>query len=384
MQMEEVSHFLSLAFKKNLFSFKEKFLYHSVVMKAVNLALCLLFLLVATSCTKPCCDYNIVGADEFVIDSYQIRQGKLAILQFMGQDVGCYPEDAMDEYDDLVTEGDVLNIALYHPSRADLREGFEFINNAMGGFVVKNGKVEIPDIPPVYIEGLSIEDAKDKLNTEIKKHYSDAEIFLSYKDRKRQRVELAGQIGANSIPVDGKMRLYEVLSLAKYNPQANLFMSYVMRDGKPLAVDIYRLMNLGDMSQNIVMKGGDKIYIANANDANVIVMGEVLRPIAIHVPYGFISLPEALVSAGGIPFTGNKDCIQIIRGDLTDPKIYVVSWNHVINLPNNSMLLMPGDTVYISEEPITIWNRFISQLLPTATIIEAGYGTYGLFNPQVD
>jgi polysaccharide export outer membrane protein len=119
--------------------------------------------------------------------------------------------------------------------------------------------------------------------------------------------------------------------------------------------------------------------MANPHDANVVVMGEVGHPHAVSVPYGFISLPEALVAAGGIPYTGDLSCIQIIRGDLLDPKIYVVSWNHVVNLPNSCMLLMPGDTVYVSEKPITMWNRFISQILPTTTVIEAGYGSYSLF-----
>lgn len=346
-------------------------------MKTLNLLFCLL-LLSFTSCNRPCCDYNVVGADEFVIDSYQIRQGKLAILNFMGQDIGCFPPDAMDEYEDVITEGDVFSIALYHPSRPDLKEAFEYINNAMGGFVVKNGKIQLPDIPPIYVAGLTVDEAVNKINQDIKNHYHDAEIFLTYKDRTKQRVDLIGNVEASSVLVDGKMRLYEVLAQARYNPDANLFMSYVMRDGKQLAVDIYRLVNLGDMSQNIVMKGNDKIYLAKPQDATVVVMGEVGHPRAIPVPYGFISLPEALVSAGGIPYTGDKNCIQIIRGDLTDPKIYVVSWNHVINLPNNSMLLMPGDTVYISEKPITMWNRFISQLLPTATLIDAGFGTYNV------
>ncbi len=52
-------------------------------------------------------------------------------------------------------------------------------------------------------------------------------------------------------------------------------MSYVVRNGEPLPVDLFKLMNQGDMSQNIVMRGGDKIFIANPRDANVMIMGEV-------------------------------------------------------------------------------------------------------------
>ena len=107
-------------------------------------------------------------------------------------------------------------------------------------------------------------------------------------------------------------------------------MSYVARCGRPLAVDLYKLINEGDMCQNIVMRGGDKIFIANKADSNVMVMGEVNIPRPVHLPYGFMSLREALVHAGGIPFTGDKKHIQVIRGNLQCPKIYVLAWEHIV------------------------------------------------------
>jgi polysaccharide export outer membrane protein len=39
---------------------------------------------------------------------------------------------------------------------------------------------------------------------------------------------------------------------------------------------------------------------------------------------------------------------------------------------------MPGDTVYVSEKPITAWNRFINQLLPSFQGVQAAYGVYRL------
>lgn len=337
----------------------------------------LLFL--ATSCCRPCCDYAVVGADEFVTDSYRIRQGKLAILEMMGHDVEPLPPDAMVEYEDTISEDDILNIYIHHPTRKDLREAFEFINRAVGGFQVVNGEVNFPDLPAVCIEGLTLCEAKEAVQEMIREHYEDAEIFLAYHDRKQNRVELSGMVAVNAMPVNGKIRLYDVLSQARIHPGANLFMSYVLREGRPLSVDIYKLMNEGDLSQNIVMHGGDKIFIASPSDATVLVMGEVNVPRAVSIPYGFTTLPEALVAANGIPFTGNRNCIQVIRGDLRCPKIYMISWEHIIHLPNHSMLLMPGDTVFVSEKPITQWNRFISQLLPSCQGAREFYGTYSLF-----
>lgn len=349
--------------------------------QSLQALLCLTLLFIATACCRPCHDYAIMGADEFVMDSYQIRQGKMAILEMEGKEVDELPCDAMLEYRDTIDEDDILNIVVYHPSRKDLMESFEFINNSVGGFRVYNGHVDIPDLPSVEVAGLSLEEARQKLQKLYRDQINDIEIFITYKDRLTRKVELTGMVGTPTVPVDGKIRLYEVLAKAQIPPVANLFMSYVVRDCRPMPIDLHRLINLGDMCHNIVMRGGDKIFIANPTDSTVMLMGEVRVPRAVNLPYGFMSLREALVSAGGIPFTGDSRHIQVIRGNLQCPKIYVLSWEHIIHLPNDSLLLMPGDTVYVSEKPITQWNRFIEQLLPSFQGFTNGYGVYRTFTP---
>lgn len=330
-----------------------------------------------TACSRPCHQYDTFGADEFVLDSYKIRQGKLAILDMEGMDVGELPCDAMEEYQDVIAEDDILNIAVYHPKRRDVMEAIQFINEAIG-FRVNQGKVDFPDVPPVVVAGLTINEARQKIQECYQDHIQDIEIFINYRDRLSRKVELTGAVALPVIPIDGKIRLYEVLALAKVANDANLFKSYVVREGEQLPLDLYKLMNEGDMEQNIVMRGGDRIFIASLTDSSVMVMGEVGLPRAVYIPHGFISLREALVSAGGIPYTGDRNCIQVIRGNLQDPKIYILSWEHIVHLPNDSLLLMPGDTVYVSEKPITQWNRFINQLMPSWSAFQTGYLTYSL------
>jgi polysaccharide export outer membrane protein len=328
------------------------------------------------SCTRPCHDYAVMGADEFVMDSYKIRQGKFAILEMEGIDVEELPEEAMYEYRDQIAEDDILNISIYHPSRKDLMESIKFINEAMDGFRVTQGKLTLPDIEPIDVLNLTLEEARVKVNNAYRDQIQNVEVFISYRDRLVKKVELTGRVATATVPVDGKIRLYEVLAKAHLPPNANFFMSYVLREGCPLAVDLHQLINKGDMCQNIVMRGGDKIFIASAEDSAVMMMGEVRHPRAVTLPYGFMSLREAIVQAGGIPFTGDLRHIQVIRGNLKCPKIYQLSWQHIIHLPNDSLLLMPGDTVYVSEKPITQWNRFIDQLLPSLNGMLVGYEAY--------
>ncbi|MEX2305910.1 MAG: polysaccharide biosynthesis/export family protein [Waddliaceae bacterium] len=350
-------------------------------MKRLLLPIFSVILLSSCCCPPPNCDFQVTGPDEFVIDSCQIKQGKQAILAMMGEYPGAFPMDALDEYENMIGEGDILSINVYHPTRKDLREAFDNINKNMGGFTVNHGYINFPNVQPVYVEGLTLEEARALVQQKLQDEIQDVEVYITYKDRLRNRVELTGMVGTSFIPVDGKIRLYDLISQARIDiKKANWFKSYVMRDGIPLAVDIHKLIYEGDMNHNIVMRGGDKVFIADLNESPVIVLGEVNLPTAVPAPNGYITLPEAIVAARGIPFTGDNCHIQIIRGDLECPKIYVISWSHIVHLPNESMLLMPGDTVYVSEKPITEWNRFISQLLPSLFGVRDFRMTYNLLS----
>jgi polysaccharide export outer membrane protein len=326
---------------------------------------------------------DLFGADEFVIDSYKIREGKLSILELEGKPQDSLDSSLLEEYPDTIQEDDILQIFLYNPRRPDIASAIHQISSTIG-FRVTRSSLYLPDLKPIWIQGLSLEDARLKIEQAYEEELSDTEVFLSYRDRITRKVELAGLVAVASIPVDGKVRLFDVLSKARVPVEANLFKSYVIRDRQLLPLDLNRLLKEGDMSQNIVMQGCDKIYIAEPSAATLMVMGEVAHERVINLPSGFLSLREALAQAGGIPYTGDRSYIQIIRGNIAQPKIYTLSWEHVIHLPNESLLLMPGDIVYVAAKPITEWNRFISQLLPSFTgldIVTQKVQTLGILIP---
>ncbi len=323
-----------------------------------------LFLLLLTSCSGPYMGKDLFGADEFVLDSYKIREGKFSILEMEGVAVSELDSTLLNEYKDTIHEDDVLTILVLNPKRPDIVESVQKVADSVG-FRVSNGQVSLPDVAPISVEGLTLEEARQKIAADYNQHIHDTDVFVGYKERIVRKVELAGLVAMPNIPVDGKMRLFDVLSKARVPTEANLFKSYVVRDNALLPVDLVKLLKEGDMQQNIVMRGGDKVYIAEPGASSLMVMGEVLRERIVNLPAGSISLRHALAEAGGIPFTGDKSYIQVIRGNVSKPKIYTLSWEHVIHLPNESLLLMPGDIVYVAAKPITEWNRFISQILPS-------------------
>lgn len=329
-------------------------------------AFCVALLFLVCGCSNmPYKGKDVLGADEFVMDSYKIKEGKFCLLQLMdGKEFEPLSSDLLEPYADVVHDGDVLHIALFHPTRQDLVASFASLNQAMG-FVVQNGKVVLPDLEPMMIQGLTLEEARVKIQTQYQEQIKDVQVFLSFQNRIERKVQLAGLVQTATVPVDGRIRLFEILALAKVPPQANLFKSYMVREDGMLPVDFYKLLKEGDMSQNVVMRGGDKIYIADTSDSSIMVLGEVGKECLVSVPNGFITLRKALAEAGGIPYTGDKSYIQVIRGNILHPKIYTLNWQHVIHLRSDSMLLMPGDIVYVAAKPLTEWNRFVTQILPT-------------------
>lgn len=310
-----------------------------------------------------------VGADELVIDSYKIRGGKFSILQFEGEDYDELPAEFLEEYQDVIQNGDILLIAIFHPSRNDITTAIQNIGSTVG-FQVSDNIILLPDLEPVTVVGLTLTEAAKKIQEAYSSQIRDVQIFLSYKDRLERKVELAGLVRLSSIPIDGKIRLFEVLAKAQIPSNANLFKSYVIRDNKLLAVDLVKLLKEGDMKHNIVMRGGDKIYIADPSASTLMVLGEVGKEKLVQLPDGFMTIRQAIAEAEGIPYTGNKAYIQVIRGNIRNPKIYTLSWEHVVHLPSTSLLLIPGDIVYVAAKPLTEWNRFMSQLIPSFVNID--------------
>jgi len=323
-----------------------------------------LFLILLTGCSGPYMGKDLFGADEFVLDSYKIREGKFSILEMEGMAVSELDESLLNEYKDTIHEDDVLVVLVLNHKRPDVAEAVQRVASTVG-FRVSNGQLHLPDLSPIPVEGLTLDEARQKIAGLYNEQIQDTEVFVGYKERIVRKVELAGLVGMPNVPVDGKLRLFDLLAKARIPNDANLFKSYVIRDNALLPVDMIKLLKEGDMQQNIVMHGGDKVYIAEPGASSLMVMGEVLRERVVNLPAGSISLRHALAEAGGIPFTGDKSYIQVIRGNISKPKIYTLSWEHVIHLPNESLLLMPGDIVYVAAKPITEWNRFISQILPS-------------------
>lgn len=103
------------------------------------------------------------------------------------------------------------------------------------------------------------------------------------------------------------------------------------------------------------------------------IAGEVGNQGRFTLPFDNVAtLADALYSQGGLPnVTADASQIYVLRKS-TDPKDFgaVTAWHLDAASAGNltvatSMELRPNDIVYVSEHPVTRWNRTLSQILPT-------------------
>jgi len=112
--------------------------------------------------------------------------------------------------------------------------------------------------------------------------------------------------------------------------------------------------------------GRDYAYIA----------GEVDSPGRFPLPFdNRATLADALFEQGGVAeMSGDPSQIYVLRADASPTYVrdiiaYRLDARNAANFVLASrMELRPGDVIFISEQPVTRWNRTISQLLPTITL----------------
>jgi len=148
---------------------------------------------------------------------------------------------------------------------------------------------------------------------------------------------------------------------------ANLELSVLIRDGKILPVDFQKAIEQGDPLDNVLLRKGDYIFIAQRMEASVTVCGEVPAPQKrlYQAPMGLI---ETLADCGWME-DDHWSHVIIIRDGLADPKMYKVDVDGILTGKCKNVYLKPNDIVYVPKDNLAEYNVFVRKLLPTAQLL---------------
>ncbi|MEM5507025.1 SLBB domain-containing protein [Shewanella frigidimarina] len=171
--------------------------------------------------------------------------------------------------DYMVGPGDVIKVQLY---------GKE--SNEYSLTINRDGTVQIPDLGPVSVAGLSFSDLRQELSKRIKQQMIGIESNITMGELRSIRIFIAGDAyKPGSYTVSSLSTITQALFVAGgVNEIGSLRNVQVKRSGKLIgSFDLYDLLLRGDASGDINLRSGDVVFIPSIGGL-VSVAGEVQRP----------------------------------------------------------------------------------------------------------
>lgn len=304
----------------------------------------------------------------------------------------------------------------------------EFSGTMKGLLVNSSGKLVIPRIGQVDINGLLIPEAQQQIETFVRETYPDTELSISVDRPRRLNIHVAGQVpfpGAQVLRPQTRLdqavfpaffEMREVRDPQGINPFPVLPLrypasfiesdTYSLRkieihraDGSTATADLLSYFYTGDLSANPVVKEGDIVHISRMEEfsARITISGGVQRN--QHVEYREDdTLGRIVALAGGFREDAELDNIKIFRrgngqveqltvdasrdGALDQPLMpndriivpydmeardnYIASVNGEVELPGSFPIEDGETTVY---DLIELAGGFTERALPNAAVM---------------
>jgi polysaccharide export outer membrane protein len=258
------------------------------------------------------------------------------------------------------------------------------ITSAPGFIVGADGQVSFPFIGRVKVEGLTESEASDLFRERLARFIKEPQVTVRIASFRSRRAYVEGEVRVpgTQIFTDVPMTLPEAINRAGgITAAGDRSFVTLTRGNQSTLINLMQLQEAGINPNQILLESGDLVTVRSREDSKVFVMGEILRPSALLMRNGRLTLNEALGEAGGPNLvSANTSQIYVIRNNADGtPAIFHLNAAAPTALAlAETFPLRPRDVVYIDPVPLVNWNRVISLILPSANVLNT---TRSIVNP---
>ena len=245
--------------------------------------------------------------------------------------------------------------------------------------VRSNGTIFFPYVGVVKVAGLTVQEAREMISKKLDDGiFVDSQIDLGIAKYNSQKLTLIGEfknpqvIFLNSNPLS----LFEAMSIGGSNQNADLTSVKLIRGKNIYEFDFQYESSQSTLLHEIYLKDKDIIKIPNNSESRIYVVGESLRPKEIILNKSYMSLSQAIASAGGLNNSrANASKVFIFRSAENsdeEPRIFYINLKSAANLLlASNFKLYKQDIVFIGTSNISKWNSVIAQIFPFASLLNA-------------
>ena len=278
-----------------------------------------------------------------------------------------------EEY--MIGPGDVVQVTVWDHPELTIPAGSFRDAETSGQQVGEDGYMFYPYVGMVKAAGMNVAALRDVLTDRLSRYIQDPQLDVRVVDYRSKRVYVVGEVRKPGVLKldDLPMTIADAISLSGgLTPTAWKSGVNVSRNGKVYEIDLKALYDYADSTQNLVLRHGDIVNVLDRSQQKVFVMGEVRQPKSVEIVNGELTLAAALGEVGGVnQNTANPGAIYVIRGtDGDNPQIFHLDAEFATGMLLAERFDMQAqDVVFVDAAGISQWNRVISQLLPSVTVV---------------
>lgn len=247
------------------------------------------------------------------------------------------------------------------------------VTDPLGRVVQSDGTIYYPYVGTVHVSGKTLAAIRRALSASLARYVQSPQLDVTMASFRSKRIYVTGEVKQPGVlPVtDVPLKVADAVELAGgVTANADLPSSTLTRGKARIAIDLYRLMYLGDLRVNLLLVDGDILNVPSRRINKVYVMGEVARPQSITLPAdGPYTLAEALNDAGGLnPVTSDARQVYLVRATAADTVavFHLDARSPVAIALADQIVLAPRDILYVDAASVTRFNRVVTQLVPLA------------------
>lgn len=285
---------------------------------------------------------------------------------------------ASRNYDYRIGAGDVLSVTVYDHPELTIPAGGERPSEESGSTVESDGTIFYPYVGRVPVAGRTVEAVRAELQRRLASYITEPQVDVRVAGFNSQKVYVTGQVDSPGVmPITNvPLTVLDAINLAGgLDTEANWHDVVLTRGDETFHVDVYDMLQKGELQQNRLLQDGDVLHVPDLGNQKVFVMGEVMDPVSLPMGNSRLSLTDALSQAGGMDEAqADAKGIFVIRQASPDSgklaTVYQLDARNATALVlGTQFMLQPTDIVYVTAAPLSRWNRVVNQLTPTITSV---------------
>lgn len=300
------------------------------------------------------------------------------VLQFTAE-AGAVPQSASvpgrSSWVYRVGTGDVLKIIVWGVS--ELNDPSQYIEGAPapGTVVQADGTVFFPYVGTVEVSGKTVPQIREVLTEGLSEYFPDPQVEVRVIEFNSQSAVVAGAVeNPARYPLrTNPTRLLDLVAQARLDPaRADTERVILRRGGQTYPINLDAFVKYGREASNPLVLDGDTVFVPDRKPLEAFVLGEIKAASSVDISDRDVSLTQILSEAGGLNirdadargifvFRRDGDGLTVFQLDVSNPSAYLIG---------TRFAMKPQDVVFVTTDPVSRWNRVISDLLPSVGLYQ--------------